>query len=422
MPDSSSTNAEQQLLCAMMLSYDIAEQISDLYPEHFESYSHQLIFAAAKKLIQAGGSAPTIAVEEQLRENGSLETAGGGEYLSEIIDTHGNFIPTIEELAPIIKKKHRLRQITEAAETAIRAASGHEVDLAYAESRTRSLLKLLEERKQKTTNTTSALTGITEHASSTFKPSVQTGWETLDSLVKFAPGRLIVLGARPGTGKTTLATQLSAMMINIYKCKVLYCSVEMDAAEIGLKALSMLTGTDCVSAFEAGDEEGIKAVFARAGQHSPVLNNLHVLFNTRMDKLCNTAITMKKNGGLDMVVVDFITSMQPNGAYGTKSESVGAVSKALKAMARDLDVPVLACSQLNRGTAANRRPSMKDLRDSGEIEQDADVVILLNRTEEEIGGMPITELIVEKNRFGSIADLRMRSELRFHRFYKPWLT
>lgn len=399
-----------------MLSYDISEKsLNGLLPEHFGEYSHRIIFSAIRAVMSKSSAITMIGVAEKLRERGMLATAGGEDYLALLIDQQAVPLSTVPEAAEIIQKQHRLRMIAQTAETAIRAVSGADADLAYAENQAREMLRLLETRKLQKEPTTTALAGITEHAAETFRPSVKTGWECLDRIVKLSPGRLIVLGARPGMGKTTLATQLATQVLCLdEKAHVLYCSVEMDAAEIGCKALSKLTGTDCVSAFESADDEGIKAIYSRAGQFSPVLHRMRILFNTRMDKLCNVANNMQDAMGVDLVVVDFISSMQPSGIFGTKTEAIGAVSKGLKALAKQLQIPVLACSQLNRGTNASKRPSMKDLRDSGEIEQDADVVLLMHRNPEldDIN----TDLIVEKNRFGTLADMTIYPELHYHRF------
>ena len=349
-----------------------------------------------------------------MRSGGKLQTAGGEDYIYEVIDESG--VVDISACKEAVIKHHRLRQIASTANAALRAAFGAEGDLAIAENRTRNLLNLLESRKKDNVDLDSALNGVLVGAKETFNPAIKTGWGFFDSSVRFSPGRLIVLGARPGVGKTTLATQLSTqVLVNDEKANVLYCSVEMDASEIGLKALSMLTGTNCVHPFQESNAKEIEHVLWRAGHHSQVLDRLHVFYGTRLDKLVNLANKLSKEMNLKMVVCDFITSMQPTGDFATRTEAIGSVSKTLKAMAKQLAIPVLACSQLNRGTAANRKPSMKDLRDSGEIEQDADIVLLMHRNTDE-DECDHTELYAEKNRFGVMSEFRLEPQLKFHRF------
>jgi len=399
-----------------MLSFEPPpEWTEDLGRNHFSSISHQLIYQAIREQLKDSGAPTPGAVVESLRRNAALETAGGEKYVYEIIDGCADGFVDIPTTKETIIRHHRLRCIAENANAALRAAFGGEGDLETAESRTRNLLDLLEKRKPENSTVLTALDGVIHGAKQTFLPAVKTGWKKFDQTVRLSPGRLIVLGARPGVGKTTLATQLSMQMLNMdNKAHVLYCSVEMDAAEIGLKALSMMTGTDCIRPYQEADPKEIEHVLWRAGHHSQAMARLHIVYSTSLDTLINRANQIAKSHNLKMVVCDFISSMQPSGTFATKTEAIGSVSKTLKLLSRSLELPVLAVSQLNRGTAANRRPTMKDLRDSGEIEQDADVVMLLSNLEEE--DAEHTFLCVEKNRFGIPTDFRLEPELQFHRF------
>ena len=405
----------------LMLSEEIdPDNYAGLLPGHFAYYAHRLIYDAILYNLKERGSATPAGVEQRLRGEASLQTAGGEDYLYEIIEREA--IPTtgISEASEYIQRHDKLRQIATVANSAIQAAKGSEGDLAYAEEKARSLLNLLESRTIQRSPTTNAFEGILSGARETFKPAVATGWDMLDKCVKFSPGRLIVLGARPGVGKTTMATQLATqMLLKDEEAHILYCSVEMDSPEIGLKAISMLSGTNCVAPYEEENESEIRKVELRAGNYANLLTRMEIYYGSRLDKLLNTAHRMHKKKGLKMVVVDFISSIIPPTEHATKSEAIGSISKALKDLARRLGVPVLACSQLNRGTTPNKRPTMKDLRDSGEIEQDADIVILLHRPNDEEDSNPWVELIVEKNRFGRLTSMKMEPDLNCHRFRSP---
>tara|TARA_R110000824_G_scaffold36852_1_gene113969 strand:- start:12109 stop:13329 length:1221 start_codon:yes stop_codon:yes gene_type:complete len=392
--------------------------LENLTAEQFSSISHRIIYAAVQTEIQNKKTTTPQGVVEKLRKEASLQTAGGEDYIYEIIESCNDIIVDAPETKDIIINHHRLRQIGVTANAALRAAFGAEGDLAAAENRTRDLLNLLESRKTDPSLVSSALNGVLVGAKETFRPAVKTGWGKLDQVVRLSPGRLIVLGARPGVGKTTLATQLSAQILTQdEEAHVLYCSVEMDSSEIGLKALSMMTGTNCVHPFQESDAKEIEHVLWRAGHHSQVLDRLHVFYGSRLDKLVNVANKMSSELNLKMVVCDFITSMQPIGDHGTRTEAIGSVSKALKALAKQLSIPVLACSQLNRSGAVGKRPSMKDLRDSGEIEQDADIILLMHSREAEENTEDFyTDLIIEKNRFGVQSEFALRPQFNFHRF------
>lgn len=267
---------------------------------------------------------------------------------------------------------------------------------------------------------TSALDGILNNARKAFAPGIKTGFAKLDEAVRMAPGRLIVLGARPGTGKTTLATQIAVQICKGHKHgMVFYCSVEMGPAEIGLKAISCLAKRNCITPYEERDEQGITHVESLVTFEQNTLSRLHVYYGTQLENILEACDLLAKNEDdpLLMVVVDFITSVQPIGEFATRSEAVGSVSKALKAMAKRLDVPVLCCAQLNRGTAAGKPPSMKDIRDSGEIEQDADSVLLLHKPVDKEGALAgKVEIIIDKNRFGTMDSLSLYPQLHNHRF------
>jgi len=407
-----SARLERAYLGELLLSFEPNTAAIDIPHEYFSNVSHQLIFKAVKTIIKEEKSATPAKVIEFLREEGALQTAGGQDYIYEIVEDAGASLENSLEIKESIIKHYKLRLIANTANAALLAAAGADGDLSYAETRTRELLNLLETRKKKKSITTSAFAGITSGARETFRPAVKTGWKKMDDFVRMSPGRLIVLGARPGIGKTTLSVQLSTQMLCLNKeTHILYCSVEMDASEIGLKSLSMLTSVDCVTPFQLSNEKLMDDVLNLAKTQESVMDRMHIFYGTRIDKLVNIANAITEEHKLGLVVVDFISSMKPTEEHGTRTEAIGSVSKALKALAKELQVPVLACSQLNRGTNANRRPSMKDLRDSGEIEQDADIVMLLHRDSDEE-----TELLIEKNRFGILGEIRLEPQLQYHRF------
>jgi replicative DNA helicase len=407
---------EKQLFSSLICSTEIEESmLHGLRVDDFSIYQHQLIFDAMCKSVHKNNHCTIYSVSEILREGGALYTAGGENYLIELSDIGvGKPLDPLKDLISHVKRCSQLRRIERAAKMTLRAIEGNSVDLATVQQSTRQLLKQIEKEKKKQPKTMSAYEGITKKAVETFKPAVVTGWPVLDAHVKLSPGRLAVLGARPGMGKTTLATQLSAQVLKHNReSYVLYCSVEMDAAEIGVKAASALSQTDCVSPFQNGNKESIEMVNNRAGHYSQILSRLAVFYGTRLDELLNIANHMHKEVPLGLIVCDFISSIHPGDKYGTRSEAIGHVSKALKQLARDLQIPVLACSQLNRGTGANRRPTMKDLRDSGEIEQDADIIMLLHREDPEEDR---TVLMIEKNRFGTLHEIHLDTQFQFHRF------
>lgn len=419
--------AEQTLLGLLLLAPETDAEARDVYgsisAKDFGIPSHRLIYAEAEKLTAAKGHATVLGIIEGMAFEGTLTSAGSDGYIYHLADKGREGISTIPEAAQYVLEYARARRVAFIAKRTLDAANmTGGMTLDSAEDHARRLLKSLETDDRPKAGET-ALDGILLGAAKAFAPAMKTGWWHLDRKVKFSPGRLIVLGARPGTGKTTAATQIAAQVLHGRSHgRVLYASVEMDAAEIGLKALSCLSAYDCITPFEKKDKEAIEYIIGNASSIAPTLNRLHVLYGTRMDRLSNLAHEMSKDetDPLLLVIVDFITSMRPVGEFATKSEAIGSLTKDLKEMARTLEVPVLACAQLNRGSRDTVRPSMKDLRDSGEIEQDADVVLLLHNEKDQDGNPSgKTELIIDKNRFGGPGILDLFPEFHYHRFKLP---
>jgi replicative DNA helicase len=419
--------AEQTLLGLLLLAPETNADARDVYarvaPQSFGIPAHRLIYTEAQKLAATKGHATVLGVIEGMAFEGTLGAAGSDGYIHHLADKGREGISTITEATGFVLEYGRARKVASLAKETLKAANmTGGMTLDAAEDYARRLLKSLERSDAPKVGET-AYDGILLGAEKAFAPAVKTGWWHLDRKVKFSPGRLIVLGARPGIGKTTAATQIAIQILHGRTSgKILYASVEMDAAEIGLKALSCLTAHDSITPFEKKDKEGIDYIIGNAMMVAPTLNRLHVLYGTRMDRLSNLAHEMSKDerDPLLMVIVDFITSMRPVGEFNTKSEAIGSLTKDMKELARDLDIPVLACAQLNRGSKDTSRPSMKDLRDSGEIEQDADVVLLLHN-EKDQNGDPSgkTELIIDKNRFGGPGILDLYPDFIHHRFTLP---
>ena len=262
----------------------------------FHTEGHGSIFKYCKEQARIRGHATLLGVTESMASDGTLGGAGADSYIKHLEQKGKESTAHPDEAAHWVKQHARSRRIANAARKTLEAANqeGNNVSLATAESLARKLLKSFEEPDSKKYGQ-SALAGIIEGARTAFAPPIKTGWWHLDNQVKFSPGRLIVLGARPGTGKTTVATQLSTQILRDNKDgRILYCSVEMEPAEIGLKALSCLTGIDCIKGFEKADEDEIVSILSRAGQYGYILDNLHIYYTTRLDRLLHQLINFLK--------------------------------------------------------------------------------------------------------------------------------
>ncbi len=242
---------------------------------------------------------------------------------------------------------------------------------------------------------------------------VPTGFQDLDMLTAgLHPGQLIIIAARPAVGKTSLALSI-ALHAAHEGTHVLMVSLEMAGKELAKRAVSMESGVDA-SKVRVGalNEAEWEAVIAASRGLENVPFELSDLPSMDIDTLRAHARQLRRKGRLDLLVVDYIQIMKGNGKVG-REQQIAEISRGLKTLSMELEIPVIALSQLNREVEkrVNKRPMLSDLRESGSLEQDADVVIFVHREEVFNPDTPdkgIAELIVAKQRAGSTGDIRVR--------------
>jgi len=416
--EANARQAELGLLGASMLATTIDPALTDsLSPDDFNDARHAAIWRAICTEIREGGNdAPSVVVVDRLREAGELDLAGGFEYVDSFgIHTVQRNYGSAAQCAEAVKHCAKLRRIAASAKAAADAAEG------FAEGSTAALIDLrqslasIDDDKQ--AETINAWHALTFDLAATFRAGVRTA-TPLDQYMPLCPGRMFVLGGRPGHGKTTLTLQLALSLLKANKdAQVLMASCEMTEAELSLKALCCLDARNFIDEVRTNTAQGLVAVSHAVEEHADTLRRLHVKPTRSMDTITAEAHRLHRTQPLTCVVVDYLSAMDApgGGSHDTRTREVGAVSRACKALAQNLDCIVLAASQLNRASKDSAVPTLRALRDSGEVEQDADGVALLHRPDHDDDNAT-AQLLIAKNRWGELASIELVPDLANHRF------
>lgn len=415
-------DAERALLGAIMLRPEGIHEIEGtLVSDAFYVGKHKIIFEAMQTLALRHEPIDILSITHRLTEDKRLEQAGGASYLSELAQD----VPAstnVRYYADIIDRKYVLRNLVSAGEYIAELgmdASVENVEEVIDQSE-KKIFDISNSPKGKVVtslkdNLDEAWTRIEHlHEHQGDIRGISTGYANLDSLLAgFQPSDLIILAARPSMGKTTLALDIARKAATKNNAPVLVFSLEMAtqqlvdrmlAAEARVNAWSLRTGrlnadTEFSSLRDALDRLS-KAPIYIDDQPSNTIARMRSL-----------ARRLKVEKGLKLIVVDYLQLMMPSKNYDSMVNQVTEISRSLKALARDLDVPVLALSQLSRAVESRGgKPRLSDLRDSGSIEQDADVVMFIHREDKynENSDKPnIAEILIEKHRNGPVGKAEL---------------
>jgi len=411
------TEAERALLGSIMLKSDaIHEATETVNPDSFYVEKHRAIFRAMLDLTNSANPIDLLSVADRLKELKELESVGGNAYLAELVGT----VPSSANLkyyAEIVQKKSMMRNLIDAA-----AEIG---EIGYDESRDiEETLDAADKRMSEVTSspTTRKFIPMKDmlgtawerfeklHSSEQVLRGVPTGYPALDNLLAgFQPSDLIILAARPSAGKTALALDIARQTAVKYGTPVGIFSLEMSsqqlvdrmlAAEAKVNAWKLRTGKLGSDA----EFENVRGAMERLSK-SPIYIDDQPATNAIVMR--SVARRLKREHGIGLLIVDYLQLMTSStkGQSDSMVQQVTEISRSLKGLARELDVPIIALSQLSRAIEQRRgRPRLSDLRDSGSIEQDADVVIFIHNEDryndnvEERNGH--TEILVEKHRNG----------------------
>lgn len=422
--------AERSTLGSMLLDKEAVYRAQEMLgSEDFYREAHRVVFEAVVHLVTKGEPVDIITVSEELKQRGMLEKIGGLSYLT----TLANAVPTaanVEYYAKIVKEKSLLRSLIRVSTDIVGMGyeSSQEVDVILDEAekqifqitQTRSVKGFVQlknilaatfERIEKLYETKGGVTGL------------PTGFMDLDRMTAgFQPADLIILAARPSMGKTTFALNIASHAAIDLKIPVVVFSLEMSKEQLALKMLCSEAGVDNqrIRTGTLLDDDWPKLSNA-LGRLSDSMMFLDDSSGATVMDIRAKCRRIKSEYGLGMVIIDYLQLMTSRGKTENRQQEVSDISRSLKAMARELDVPVVALSQLSRAVEqrTDKRPGLADLRESGSLEQDADIVAFLYRDDyynHETERKNITDLIVAKQRNGPIGQVEFFFQKEYGKF------
>jgi replicative DNA helicase len=418
-------DAEKCLLGCLLIDKDAILKVADfLLPEDFYRGIHQIIYDVCLELFQKGEPIDILTVSNRLEEKKLLEEVGGRAYLTELINS-ASTPSNISNYANIIHKKRVLRDLISAAQEigqmAFNEAEDVEKILDKAEKRIFSIAqKSLSQKfvhvKETLEEAFERIDQLSKHGASL--RGVPTGFKDLDNILAgLQKSDLIILAARPSMGKSALATTIALNVAIKARVPVGIFSLEMSKDQVVDRLIASLAGIDLwrlrTGRLSAKGEEND---FVKIQRAMSILSEAPIYID---DAPNPTALQMKAmcrrlqaEKGLGLVIVDYLQLMEPLSKDASPVQQVSENSKALKALARELQVPVLAISQLSRAVEHRSPPIPKlaDLRQSGTIEQDADVVLFIYREDRYFQDSPrkgIADVIIAKHRNGPVGRVEL---------------
>lgn len=408
--------AEQAVLGAIILDNEALPKVIEiLSPEDFYKEAHRRLYNVIIGLFDETKPVDIITLTEYLRKNNELEAVGGISYLSHL----ANCIPTsanIRHHAKIIREKALLRSLIQTSSHIVSKVYEDNLDademVDYAE-------KMIFDIADKRTRT--SFTSLKDVIRDTFKmiehlydkkeaiTGIPSGFKDLDELTSgFQPGDLIIIGGRPGMGKTAFALNIAQHVAIDLKEPVAIFSLEMSKEQLAMRMLcaeSMVDSSRVRKGFITKQDWPKLTNAAGRLAEAPIFIDDSSSINV-FDIRAKARRLKMEHGGLSLVVVDYLQLMRSRGNFERREQEISDISRSLKALAKELKVPVIALSQLNRAVEqrGEKKPTLADLRESGAIEQDADVIIFLYRDEVYNRNNPSNkgkaEVIVAKQRNG----------------------
>ena len=418
--------AEESVLGACFLSkYALEKAIENLTPESFYNDKNAKIFEAMTNLSDAKTPIDITTVTGYLKKNNKLNEVGGVEYLTEVL----NYVPTasnIDYYIQSVEESSLLRGLIETAEEI--AQEGYRTDETVNEILDNSEKKILSIVKNRKASEFRSIKDVLAKAESDLErlseskgeiTGLSTGWYDLDRLTTgLHPNEFIIIAARPAMGKTAFALNLATHVAMTQDKSVALFNLEMSAEQLAMRILASLGQID---GFKLRTGNLLNQDWKRINEAVSQLSNTNLVIDDtpgitigEIRAKCRRLASSEK--GLALVVIDYLQLISGGKNYGAnRQQEVSDISRSLKTLAMELGVPVIALAQLSRGVEAreDKRPIMSDLRESGSIEQDADIVMFLyrddyykkeQRTEDNTS---LSELIIAKHRNGPTATIEL---------------
>ncbi len=426
-------NAESAILSAMLIDSDVVSKgIEKIKEEFFYRSAHKMIFRAMSDLFNEAIEIDPLTLINRLERNNQLERVGGIPYINEIADfvvSSANFDYHLNIVTEQALLRHLILASNGIIESCYSSTQPVKTIVDEAEQAIFAIAELPSHQGfQRIDKISSEVLHSIDQIASTKLPvvGVSSGFNVLDRMTGgFRPGQFIILAARPAMGKTSLALNIAShCAVNLNK-KVAIFTMEMAADEVIMRMFSSASEVNMDSMMKGYGMNEEKLI--RIMQASEVLSSKQIFIdesgtNTPLDIRAKTRRLAAEIGGLDLIMIDYLQLMTLPRDKDSRQQEISEISRAMKILAKDMKVPVLALSQLNRAaeTREDKRPKLADLRESGAIEQDADLVMFIYRDEyyhpDSTEKPGIAEIIISKNRHGSTGNVELGFEKEFTLF------
>ena len=423
--------AEQSVLGACLHSEDaIAKALEVLNSEDFYKSTHKKIFSVMREQFEANEPIDVLALADKLKRKNELEEVGGIEYLTLLED----FVPTstaVVHHAKILREKKILRDLIETATEIVSSGYSDNDDVdTLLDKAEQSIFEISEKRTKQSFYKLPDIIkqGLSDLEKLAQEPGMVTGvpsgFTDLDNMTAgFQKSDLIVLAARPSMGKTSFALDIARYVSLTQKIPTAFFSLEMSKEQLGMRLLcskaqvdsskvrtGYLAKSDWPKVHDAGRELAEAQLFI---DDSPALSVLDVRARARR---------LAAEQPLGLIIIDYMQLMQGRSGTESRQLEVSEISRGLKALAKEINAPIIALSQLSRAVESrpDKRPLLSDLRESGSIEQDADVVMFIYRDvvyNQESDDPGKTEILIRKQRNGPIGEAFLHFENQYTRFY-----
>ena len=433
-----SAEAEQALLGSIIIDPECMNLIaSQVKVEYFYFPQHKEIYKTLSGMLEFGGKAiDFVSLLEQLKSNGVYDEAGGKTYLTQLakaVPTSANVLTYVD----IVRERYYARSLLLAAEGIIKSVNDNLLDtsllLDHAEQsiydirQGRDISGLTHIKSIIENETYDRLMKMTNPETRGDFVGIPTGISALDKVITgLNKSDLIILGARPGMGKTSFALNIARNVAINAKKKVCFFSLEMTRDQL---AQRMLSNEASIESEKLRTGELSADEWTRLAQAGKNLSEAELYFDeTSAITVPEMKAKLRRMDDVDLVVIDYLGLMRSARKTENRVQEVSEITRSLKVMAKELNVPVIVCAQLSRGTETkgkSHKPALSDLRESGSIEQDADIVMFIYREtyydaekkdDEERGDPNKAEIIVAKNRHGSIDTVELHWDGKYTRF------